>query len=163
MAMRPPNRYNTLLRIRKRQEDLSAYALAAARREVHLAQSERRRIAQEQQHTLAQAAEAAQEHFDASDVRRYYQYERHLARLGDSKDAQIRQLEEVAEERRAELEDATKAKRVVEKLVERRMLAYRQELRKLEQKTLDEVATSYAARQQLAERATEQQDGEARE
>ena len=160
MAMRRrPDRYHTLLRIRRRQEDLHAYALAAARREVQLAQVERRRITEEQQRTLDRAAELGREHFDASDLRRYYQYERHLARLGDTKDALIRDLEQVADERRTELEEATKAKRVVEKLVEHRMAAYQDELRKLEQKTVDEVATSYAARDRLTQRQGDQNSG----
>ncbi len=155
MALRRPDRYNTLLRIRKRQEDLRAYALAASRRDLQLARDERARIVEEQQQMLARAGELAQRGFDASDVRRYYQYERHLARLGDVKDASIRQLEQATEERRAELEEATKAKRIVEKLVERKMDVYQHELRKLEQKTLDEVATSYAARDRLAAQGPE--------
>jgi len=145
MAVPRGFRYDTLLRVRRRQEDLRAQALAAARREVRIAKDHRARIAAEQMRALALAGEMMEGVFDASEVRRYYQYERHLARLRDSKDAQIRQLEAKAEIRRRELEAATKSKRVMEKLKDRQDGAYRDYLRTSEQRRLDEVATVRAA------------------
>ncbi len=138
-------RYETLLRIRKRQEDLRAGALASARREVRRAQDERSHLSEEQRNTLLRAQDLIQQEFDASDVRRYYQYERHLSRLAVAKDAEIRQLEGVAEQRRAELELATKRKKIVEKLKENQNAAYAKHVMKLEQRQSDETATNYAA------------------
>jgi flagellar export protein FliJ len=138
-------RYETLLRIRKRQEDLRAAALAVARRNVHNAEEQRARLSEEQRVTLERAKDLARDEFDASDVRRYYQYERHLAQLAVAKDAEIRSLTVVAESRRAELEDATKRKRIVEKLKEHQNAAYEKHVLKQEQRLTDEVATNYAA------------------
>jgi flagellar FliJ protein len=145
MASGRPFQYATLLRIRKRQEDLKAQALALAHQQAQRAREERAGIASEQRRTLEQAGELVRARFDASEVRRYYQYERHLSRLGDTKDAEIRQLDGVVEEKRLDLEEAAKQKQVVEKLQERRMAAYQKEQLKQEQKVSDEVATNYAA------------------
>ena len=138
-------RYETLLRIRKRQEDVKASALAVARRNVYNAEEQRIRLAEEQRITLERAKDLARDEFDASDIRRYYQYERHLAQLAVAKDAEIRSLNTVAESRRAELEDATKRKRIVEKLKERQNAAFAKHVLKQEQRLTDEVATNYAA------------------
>lgn len=141
-----PHQYDTLLRIRKRQEDLRAQALAVAKSEIMAAQEQRSQLAQEQMRALSRAGELAERAFDASDIRRYYQYGRHLARMGDAKDAEIRQLEQEAEARRTELMEATKRKRIVEKLQERRMRAHRDSLLRIEQRIMDEVASNYAVR-----------------
>lgn len=137
--------YEVLLRIRKRQEDLKAQSLALARREVHVAKEQRIHLGEEQQRALCCAGALAQNIFDAADVRRYYQYERYLARLCDAKDVAIRELERVAESRRQELEHATKSKRIVEKLKERRQRAHHAVLRRKEQQMADELASNYAA------------------
>lgn len=145
MARTDIAQYETILRIRKRQEDIKAQALAAARRHVHAARRERTRIAEEQMRALHAAQSIAQGRFDADEVRRYYQYERHLAHLADAKDAAIRQLEAVAEEKRGALETAAKTRRVMERLVERRLMAQLHHLRKMEQSAMDEAATIRAA------------------
>ena len=148
MAIKDIAHYQTILRIRKRQEDIKAQALASARRQVHAARRERAGIAEEQMRALHAAQAIAQGRFDADEVRRYYQYERHLARLGDARDADIRHLESIAEEKRAELEASAKTRRVMERLVERRASANLQYQRKMEQAALDEAATTRAALRQ---------------
>lgn len=120
-------------------------ALAEARRQVRRAQDQRGAIIEEQRRALDHAGDLSQHAFDASDVRRYYQYERHLARLAVAKDAEIRQLEKTAEHKRMELEEATKRKRIMEKLKERHSAAFQACLQKNEQRSLDEAATNYAA------------------
>jgi len=147
MARSGPFQYEMLLRIRKRQEDLKAQALAISRREVQAAQDQRAQLADEQQRALFRAGELSQHQFDASEVRCYYQYERHLARLGDVKDAAIMELLGIAESRRHELEEATKRKRIVEKLKERRLRAHHKEIRRVEQRLADEAASNFAARE----------------
>jgi flagellar FliJ protein len=145
MAIGNPNRYDTLLRVRKRQEDIQAQSLAVARRDVLVARRQRSKLAQERQETFQHAGEMIHPRFDASEVRRFYQYARHLAYLGDLKDMEIRELLVVSEEKQKDLEVALKARRIVEKLKERKMAAFQKELAKQEQQAIDEVATNYAA------------------
>jgi len=145
MAINDPHRFDTLLRVRKRQEEIQAQALAVAKRSVQTARDQRSKLAQERKNTFQQAGKAVHPRFDASEVRKFYQYARHLAHLGDLKDVEIRELVTLAEERQEELEDAMKARRIVEKLMERKMTVFKKELAKQEQKAIDEVATNYAA------------------
>lgn len=146
MALPDPHAYDTLLRVRQRQEDFRAQALAFARREVQLAQAQRDELAREQQRMLDEAGTRLREHFDAADIRRFFQHERHLARLGDEKDIEIRELEDYAEKRRQELETASKRRRMIERLHERKHEAFLKHVNKLEQQQLDETAAAYAAR-----------------
>lgn len=145
MPERKPFQYKTLLRIRKRQEDLRAQALAEARRNVNAAIRRRDEIALEQTRALEQAGTRTASRFNASDVRRYFQYERHLAQLGDETEALIAKLTAVEEERREELDAAMKKRRILERLKERQERAYATELNKEAQAMTDEVATNYAA------------------
>ncbi len=138
-------RFTTLLRIRRRQEDARAQELAVARRHVDVATGQREAILGEQRRAMARAGTLTKVAFDASDVRRYYQYERHLARLGDEKDAEIHELEEKAEEKRSALLSASQSKQIVERLEERHRKAKAAALRKDEQRQSDEIATNYAA------------------
>ncbi|MBP8129601.1 MAG: flagellar FliJ family protein [Candidatus Hydrogenedentes bacterium] len=145
MPSRKPGHFATLLRVRKRVEELKSQALGATRRRLHDAVKDRASIGDEQRDTLARAGALLEEEFDASDVRRYYQYERHLARLAVQKDAEIRALERTAAAQRKELEEALKRRRVAEKLEERTAAVYQDYVRKEEQKALDELASSHAA------------------
>jgi len=145
MPSRNPNSFDTLLRVRQRQEDLRSMELARARREVHDAQAERAELDAARRAALEHGRAGAGEALDPVDLRRYHQYERHLARLRDEKDASIRELRTLAETRRLDLDEATKRKRMVEKLRERKVKAHRQALRKREQQVLDEFATMRAA------------------
>ncbi len=145
MPRRRPFRYDTLLRVRQRQEEIKATSLGSTRRAIRTAEHQRVEIVREQMTMLEEAGKAAEREFDASDVRRYYQYERHLARLAVEKDADLAQLRKVEQDRRAELEEAMKQRRVVERLKERRQRAFLAELNKEEQAFNDEVATNQAA------------------
>ena len=121
--MAKPTPYDTLFRVRKRQEDQKAQALGMVRRDIQTTATRRDEIAREQRRTLDSAAAESQGKFDAEEVRRYYQYERHLAQLAVEQDAELARLRSVEEERRLELEDAIKQRRMVERLCERRRLA----------------------------------------
>lgn len=145
MARIKPKAYDTLLRVRQRQEDLRAQAVATARREVLNAQAQRDELAREQLRMLSSAGERLQQDFDAADVRRFYQHERHLAQLGVEKDVEIHALEVAAEDRRLELEAASKRRRIVERLQERKRTAYIKHMNKLDQQQTDETATTYAS------------------
>lgn len=144
--MRNPNRYASILRLRQRAEDREAQALTAIRGHIHQAQRQRTSLELARQSTLEQAGASLREQFDASDIRGYYQYERHVAHLRDQKDAEIRELQQKESAQQALLETATKARRIAEKLHGRRWDRYRAYLRYEEQKIMDETATMYAAR-----------------
>ena len=150
---RRPTQYDALIRVRQLQEDLRAQAFAVAQRQVDRARTERQALAEQRALTLQAASERTRERFDAREIRLYYQYERRLARLADEKDAEIVQLKSVAAERRDELEDAMKRRRMVEKLKDRKVAVYEAEVRKEEQKLADETATNAAAMRGLAHRA----------
>ena len=137
--------YETLLRIRKLQEDARARDLSDARRVLNTAIHQRESLADLQKDTLIEASQAATRHFNAGEVRQYYQFERHLAHLSDEKDLEIVNLADKAEVRRGELEEAMKRRRIVERLKERREKAFLAESRKEEQKFSDETATNHSA------------------
>ena len=156
MPRRKPFQYDTLLRVRRRQEDLRAQALAAVRRDLEAAESHRADIANERMCTLRRASETASRGFTASDVRRFFQYERHLALLGTEADARIRELREAVAGRREELEEAMKQRRIVEGLREQRQTAFLRELNKEEQAMADEVASNAAALERIRYRRRKQ-------
>jgi flagellar export protein FliJ len=133
-------RLATVLRVRKLQEDLQAQQLATVREDRLAAQDALRRIESEQRRMLEGAGAAGDKRFEAVAVNRYYQYERHLARLATEKDARIAELRRTEEERRAELEDASKRKRIVERLEDYHRDAIRAEMTDLDQRASDEVA-----------------------
>lgn len=70
-------------------------------------------------------------------------YSENIAQYREKEDAQrecCRQAEVDAEEKRLSLIEATKQKKILEKLKEKRLLAYQQELSRKENKELDETA-----------------------
>ena len=146
MAMRKAFRYGTLLRVRKRQEELKAVSLAAARRHLRNAEAERDELTGMRMGALLAAGERTSRPFAAPDLQRYYQYERHLARELVAKEAEIVQLARKEEFCRSELETAMKGRRTVERLEERHLETLRGELAKADQRHLDEVAVSRQAR-----------------
>lgn len=146
MARRPRDTLGTLLRVRKQQEDMQARVLAEVRREAAAAGRQRQALAEAQRRALGDAGRLISSSFDAADARRYYQYERHLATRVVAKDAELRGLHARSEEERAELEAAMKGRRVVERLIERREALWRRDLDRAEQKVLDEVGSTRAAR-----------------
>lgn len=150
---RPWQKFAVLLRVRERQERSKAQALAAARRDVGRAQAQRDALSEEQTRVLGEAGKAAKHNVDAAKVQAFIHYERHIARLAVDKDAEIHALKAAAEKRRAELEDAMKRRKVVERLDERARLAYRDHVMREEQKLLDETASIQAALERRADRA----------
>jgi flagellar FliJ protein len=145
MAMRKPGHYATLLRVRKHEEELRSATLAGTRREIAQAEMDLEAIREQQRRTLETAGIIARERLDAEDIRRYYQFERHLAQLAVEKDAQIQALQARASKEQAALAEATKRRRMTEKLEERVAESYRREMGILEQKQLDQVASNYHA------------------
>ena len=140
-----PFAYGTLLRVRERQEELKAGALSATRRQLRQAEFQHADLVRQQMFMLTEAGRRTQYTFDAGDVRRYYQFERYLARLVVEKHAQIGEIRRAESVQRAELEEAMKKRRIVERLKERWLRARTYTINKNEQAILDEVASNQAA------------------
>ena len=68
MTSRDAHRYDTLLRVRKRQEEIQAQVLAVANRSVQVARAQRNTLAQERQDAFQHAGQLIDPHFDASVV-----------------------------------------------------------------------------------------------
>lgn len=140
-----PFRYQTLLRVRKRQEDLKAQSLADVRRRIRAAREQRADIVRLQVDMLTEASQRASRRFDAATVHQYYQYERHLARMAVETDAQLEHLRAIESERVAELQAAIVKRRTIERLEERQEEAFAKQQAKDEQKSLDEISVNHAA------------------
>lgn len=139
-------RYEVLLRIRRREEEARATALAAAILNRSVAEVQRMDLEDHQQQVLEHAAARAAARLDARDMRLHYAYERHLSRMAVAKDAEVAELSAVAAEKQGELEHAVKRRRIAERLKERQEEARRERIRRAEQQTIDEIATIRAAR-----------------
>ncbi len=146
MTRRPKRCFDTLLRVRKRKEDMQARLLAELRREADMAERQREELMRARRRALHEAGRRASGTFDAGEARRYYQYERHLAERTVAKDAELHALRDRSEVERASLEAAMKERRMVERLIERREALWRRDLDRAEQKLLDETGSTRAAR-----------------
>lgn len=145
MARRRRINFDVLLRVRERQEQLRAQALAETRREIRSHESQRDALHEEQTRMFSEAGRESQATISAQRVHGYFLYERHLAREAVEQDAIIRELRGVESERRTELEEAMKRKRIIERLKERDLNDRMEEYRKMEQKNADELASGRAA------------------
>jgi len=144
MARRRMN-FEILIRVRKRQEQLRAQALASTRREIGAHERQRDALHREQTRMFAEAGRESQTSLSAHRMQGYFLFERHLAREAVEQDAAIRELRNVEAERRAELEEAMKRKRIVERLYERELERRLDEILTAEQKNADEIASGRAA------------------
>lgn len=144
MARRRRINFDVLLRVRERQEQLRAQALATTRREIRSHEQTRESLQQEQVRMFDEAGRESQTSFSARRIHGYFLYERHLAREAVEQDATIRKLRVEEEERRVELEEAMKRKRIVERLHERDREEQLDALRTLEQKIADDIASGRA-------------------
>jgi flagellar export protein FliJ len=150
MAERKIRVLDTLLRVRRNEEERRARDAALARQTLAAAESTRLGIQQAQTDALNEAGRRiSQPEFDTSDVRAYYQYERHLAKSLDACDADIRELGRALAMRQQVLLEAAARRRMIEVLRDRRLAERAQRLRKLEQQASDEVAVARARIERL--------------
>ena len=145
MPQRPWHMFFALLRVRERQERLKAQALAESRRDIQRVEAQRDRLNDEQRRILVEAGIAAADEVDAPKVQSLFHYERHLSHLSVEKDSEIHALRKVEENKRVELEEALKRRKIVERLTERVREEYIRHVRKEEQKLLDETAAVKSA------------------
>ncbi|MCH7910071.1 MAG: flagellar FliJ family protein [Candidatus Hydrogenedentes bacterium] len=140
MRIRRPERYATLARVRKHQEEQKAHALAQARRVVGGLEEQRRELEAYQKRVLERAADHASEPI-AGRMRALYLFERHLGRLADEKDLEIEAGTRDAEERRREFDEALKQRRIIERLIEKAQKGLQKRFRRSEQRHHDEIAS----------------------
>ena len=145
MATRRPEQYATLLRVRKRQEDLNAQVLAGVRREMRAAELQREDFERQQRRAIDSAQAYTGEDFDERLFCRYVGYQRYLARMAVAKDAEIEQLRQQVEGRRLDLENAMCKRRMVDRLIERSERILLKKVKKEEQRLSDEAASTQAA------------------
>ncbi len=137
-------RLASVLRVRKRQEELRAQALAETQSTIRKTQNRRTELIELQHRMLTNADVLTRSEFDAADIRRYFQYEQHVSRSVVDTDAQLAQLAGVAEDRRAELEEATRKKKAIVRLEDRHRDDVASDDRYWEQRTNDEIASGRA-------------------
>ncbi len=133
-------RYEVLLRVRKRQEDLKAQALAVKRNEHAALRRQRRELDERRRAMLKEADIPRGARVDPVRLQAVFQYERHLSRRTDAKDVEIAMHAVVVKSARAELESALAQKRIMEKLIERAERAERAKALRREQRWHDESA-----------------------
>lgn len=156
MKPKSPERYSTLLRVRKRQEELKSQALAGSRRVARDLQQDKSNILKYREEVLDRAGKHAAAAVDAVQLRGFYEFERHLVRLGDAKDAKIAEHQIEVDARRVELEDGIKQRRIVERLIERLEEQEASWRVRREQRDHDELSTIHFAGALLKRRRTQE-------
>ena len=151
MKGRRPERYATLARVRKHQEEQKALALAQARRTVRDLVEQCRELESHQRRILDEAARQAAEP-KASRMQAVYEFERHLSWLTEKKEAEIEEKRRDAEEQRQAFEEAFKKRRIIERLIEKAEEDVRERFKYLTQRSHDEFASIHFARESLSQR-----------
>jgi len=145
MTLRRLRRLETIVRLRKQEEDARMRALSSVREEIAAAERQRDSIAHMQRMMLEEAAARTRSRFSTDEMQRFYQFERHLAGIATDTDASIQELEQVASERLEDLRRANQRKRTMERLTGNAAAARHEELTKSERALIDEVAINRAA------------------
>ena len=140
MARDRIGRYEVLLRVRKRQEDIKAQALAVRRNEHAALRRQRRELEERRRAMLKEADIPRGARVEPRKLEALFQFERHLARRSDAKDAEIAMHGVAVQQARAELESALAQKRIMEKLIERAEAVERAHALRREQRSHDESA-----------------------
>lgn len=134
--------YATLHRLRKMEEDARARESAAAHHALARGLQLRAALEQTRKAALDGAAERmAAPEIDASDMRAYYQYERHLARAMDRQDAENQKLDRSLAEKRLKHNEAAVKRKIVERLSEREGLRRAETAARNERIKTDESAS----------------------
>ncbi len=145
MATRRPEHYAMLLRVRKRQEELRAQALAEAQRVINRAQTELREIAGIQRQTIEEATAETRTLANPGRASALLRYERHLAMLSIRKDAELVEARRIAGERREALTEALLRRKTIDRLIEKARDRQSAEDLVQERRAMDETASIRAA------------------
>lgn len=162
MRIRRLERYATLARVRKHQEEQKAQVLAQARRVVRGLEEQRRELEAYRERVLERAADQAAGPV-AAQMRALYLFERHLGRLADEKDVEIESGMRDAKERRSEFDEAVKQRRIIERLIEKAREGLHEEFRRRSQRHHDEIASIQFARDSLRQRRENEADRHAKD
>jgi len=147
-------RLETLLSYRKRQLDLHAQALAQAQRAANAAEMRRERLFGERavcRRAISTPDDAGR--LDVETSRSMNRYIQHLAEAITRQETDLERLNEETEARRVEAVEASKRKKVVERLRQRDMEKFFAALADNERKFLDEVGSVRAAARRHGVRA----------
>jgi len=150
-------RLATLLSYRKRQLDLRAQALAQAQRAANAAEMRRERLFGERaacRWAISTPDDAGR--LDVETSRSLNRYIQHLAETITRQETELERLNEETEARRVETIEASKRKKVVERLRQRDMEKFFDGLADDERKFLDEVGSVQAAARGRSARASGQ-------
>jgi len=140
-------RLEALLGYRKRQLDLRAQELAEAQRAVNAARARRERLRGERAMCRESVSMADDDgRLDADASRQLDRYIRYLAEAIAGQEAELEQLYGETNARRVEAVEASKRKKVVERLRERDLAEFLDGIADDERKFLDEIGTVRAAR-----------------
>ena len=150
MTRKRIERYGLLRRVRKRQEETRANIFAIAERKLLAAEQELDAIQTEQKEMIHHAQNQAQTLQDVPKINQYLQYERHLGRVAVQKSEHIGILRLEADEKRRDLQEAVKQRRIIDRLIEKAEQRMNEGIKKLEQRGMDEIATIRAAASRLA-------------
>lgn len=142
---RRTQRLKELTELRCRQENLKSQVYATAMRHVQTAEFERDTLEQTQIAMLSRTGVAAGETINVVLQRARHQYERHLADRIVEQDVVIHELQEVAEEKRVEMHESAKLRKMMETVTERTQRIVDHEDRRLERVAMDETASMRAA------------------
>jgi flagellar export protein FliJ len=144
-AQRRVRRYDDLLRLRKRQEDIKAQVYANAIRSIRLAKGEKN-LMEERRIALFTESEVAEGSvIDMEMKRKVQQYERHLARAIVEQDALIHERTVDTNAKRDDMTESVKLRRMMETLLEHSRNEVSAEYAKQERLNIDEVASVRAA------------------
>lgn len=131
--------------LRKRQENLKAQVFANAQRHVQTAESEKSQLEHWQQVLISESTVGAGDRIDAVHQRARQEYERFLAGRIVEQDVVIHELREIAEEKREEMQESVKQRRMMETLADHSRKSVDLEVKRLERLELDETASVRAA------------------
>lgn len=144
--LKRPDRYEALLRLRQREEDARAAALAKAVGAIRNAESRRHSLVERHEDTLQRATEAAKG-TSAARMEQYAQYERHITQLIAHTDLDIEQLHGERQKRQKEFEASHRRRKMIDRLTERITNRWNTHVQREERKVLEEsVAMRYANR-----------------
>lgn len=147
--LRRPERYATLLRVRRREEDVRAAAFARAAGAVRTAQDRRTALVELHDDAMRRAMEAA----SGVDVRAMEEltgYERHLTQIIGRTDNDIARLQEDRGRRRSEFEASHRRRKMIEWIIERAAKRWAAHAEREERKAVEAtVSMRHAFRGQL--------------
>ncbi len=148
MALRHPERYATLLRIRQHHEDSKAEALAVANNAVYRAQENRKEILRRRE-ALMERASLYGGHIDVQDLQRIVQFDRTLVQRIDQAEQAIDDCKQERVTCHEAFNEVHRERKIVERLIEKAHAYHNQLQRKQEQQRNDEIASMRGAHRRM--------------